>query len=489
MTSTYCGEMCAIPNGPSRPWFASCGSRIYGTGWDIFGGDGTDTFAKDAADRSAGDYRRCRCGQISPVVCDDGRQPAPDRSLPLGCRYNTWAGDEPVSNRAAIYASTVAGVRDGRDSVGPDKEAMSDTNGKRLKVCLVAPYPPPYGGIAHWTKLILQYADARCDVQLKLVNTAVRGRAVYDLAVWKRVVFGGLGMGLQVTQVLCRILMGCRIVHLTTSGQLGVYRDLAIMKMARFFGVAVLYHIHFGKIPKLMVSKPTEWRRISRAMRQSTCVITIDAKSTEAIRRHLPGVQVLNIPNCVPVPQSEQRQSNNGNARVVYVGSVIPAKGVPELIRAWAELSPPDWRLLIVGPGDPAFCDELRKSCRSANVEFLGEKPHGEAMRIMAASEILVLPSHTEGFPYVVLEAMVLGKPVIATRVGAIPEMLEDDCGCLVEPQDVAGLKMALSRLMADGDLRRRLGRKANERVVARYSLDAVFSEYAELWRHAADRA
>jgi glycosyltransferase involved in cell wall biosynthesis len=134
---------------------------------------------------------------------------------------------------------------------------------------------------------------------------------------------------------------------------------------------------------------------------------------------------------------------------------------------------------------DEAYWSQLRDRHHAVNIEFTGEKPHDEAMKMLAAADVFVLPSHTEGFPNVVLEAMALSKPVIATRVGAIPEMLGGDCGLLVEPQDVASLKMALARLMEDRELQRRLGREGYRRAVTQYSIDTVFLQYIDLWKQA----
>lgn len=105
---------------------------------------------------------------------------------------------------------------------------------------------------------------------------------------------------------------------------------------------------------------------------------------------------------------------------------------------------------------------------------------------MMARAKGIVLPSHTEGFPNVVVEAMGIGKPVIATRVGAIPEMLADGCGLLVPVQDAGALAVALGQVMGDARLRHALAEKARARATERYSLDVVFSQYLTIWREAA---
>jgi glycosyltransferase involved in cell wall biosynthesis len=99
-----------------------------------------------------------------------------------------------------------------------------------------------------------------------------------------------------------------------------------------------------------------------------------------------------------------------------------------------------------------------------------------------------VLPSYSEGFPNVVLEAMTLGKAIVATSVGAVPEMLSDGCGVLVPPGNIEELDRALSRVVGEAELRATLGRRARARALARFSIDAVFPQYRAVWEAQVER-
>ncbi len=334
--------------------------------------------------------------------------------------------------------------------------------------------------------MILSHAEGREDIRLRLVNTA-RQRKVYDFGLLRRVIFGVIGLFGQVIQVQWQIIRGCGIVHITTSGSLAVYRDLALIRVAKLYGVSIVYHIRFGRVPELARQDTREWRRILRAMRNCDCILAIDAATFDAVRAHLPDVRVARISNCVELSDLPRGHIAGQIKTVVFVGWVIPTKGVTDLIQAWAQLSPLGWRLLIVGPGDPAYVRALQEGYEMNDVEFLGEKSHADAMQILAGAEILVLPSYSEGFPNVVLEAMALDKMVVATCVGAIPEMLGEECGILVSPGDVHALERALARATGDSDLRSRCGEAAGLRVAANYSVESVFSEYTRLWREIRD--
>ena len=277
------------------------------------------------------------------------------------------------------------------------------------------------------------------------------------------------------------------VLHLTTSGQLAVVRDLAVMAASAHFGVPVIYHIRFGRVPELAGGRSREWRVLARAMRRAHTVLVIDADTERAVQDSLPDVRVVRVSNCVDTTNLPQVTEQAGGERtVMFLGWVIPTKGIEELVQAWAQLRPDGWRLLVVGPGKTEYQNQLLAKYGPKALEFSGEQPHDEAMRLLAAADVFVLPSYTEGFPNVVVEAMALGKPIVATRVGAIPEMLRDGGGILVDRQDVGGLARAMAQVMADSDLRLHLGTRARQRAVSEYSLESVFAQYLAVWRGAA---
>jgi glycosyltransferase involved in cell wall biosynthesis len=136
---------------------------------------------------------------------------------------------------------------------------------------------------------------------------------------------------------------------------------------------------------------------------------------------------------------------------VLYLGHMVPTKGMKESMEAWQQLRPQGWRLRLAGQGSAAYQKELPGIVGpDAGVEFLGDLPPEMAWRCMQAADLFVLPTYTEGFPNVILEAMAAGKAIISTRVGAIPEMLAVDenesCGLVIAPRDAGALVAALRR-------------------------------------------
>lgn len=156
------------------------------------------------------------------------------------------------------------------------------------------------------------------------------------------------------------------------------------------------------------------------------------------------------------------------SARVLYVGRLAPEKGLRVLLEAMRilreRLSPPP-QLTIVGSdffgsdyGD-TLIREVRASSLDEGVRFLGHVPYGEALfAVYDTHEVLVLPSLTEGFPQVLLEAMARGVPIVATRVGGVPRLVSSgQNGILVPAGDAVALAAAIEGVLGDPSLWRRL--------------------------------
>ncbi len=176
---------------------------------------------------------------------------------------------------------------------------------------------------------------------------------------------------------------------------------------------------------------------------------------------------------------------------VAEVGRLCDVKGQRELIDAIALL--PGARAVLVGADlelggayERALRDHADELGVTERVVFAGYRD--DAARVVAAADVLALPSWTEGLPLVVLEAMALGRPVVATAVGGTPELVADgETGLLVPPRDVAALTAALKRVLDDEGLRRRLGEAGRRRVAERFSSEAmtrdVLAVYDEVTR------
>ena len=151
-----------------------------------------------------------------------------------------------------------------------------------------------------------------------------------------------------------------------------------------------------------------------------------------------------------PASRTRMRQAlgfDGADRIVLFVGDLIPAKGVPELLAAWRRVAPSAGTLCCIGDGP------LAAQCRQEadqSVRVLGPMAPTLLAVWYEVADFLVLPSHSEGTPLVVMEALACGLPVVATRVGGIPDLVEDGYnGRLLEAKDVDGLREVLARLLS----------------------------------------
>ncbi len=176
----------------------------------------------------------------------------------------------------------------------------------------------------------------------------------------------------------------------------------------------------------------------------------------------------------------------DGSKKVIgMVARLDLQKGFEYLLRAVRDLLKmfPGIVLVIVGEGPDRKAIEsmVQEYSLGSNVVLAGRR--NDMPGVYAAMDIFVLPSLNEGLPMTLLEAMASSRPVVATRVGAIPSVIADgENGFLVGPRDAAGLKNAISRLLANPDLGQRLGARAHDWVNRHYTADAMAQKYRQLY-------
>lgn len=168
-------------------------------------------------------------------------------------------------------------------------------------------------------------------------------------------------------------------------------------------------------------------------------------------------------------------------ALVVAVGNLYPVKDHATLVRALARM--PAARVAIAGRGDEE--QPLRQLSAELGVadrlHLLGLRDDVES--VFASADVFVQPSRSEGLPLAVLEAMASGLPVVASRVGGIPEAIVDgETGFLVPPGDPAALASALSRVLEAGDRGAALGAAGRERAAAEFSVERMTDRYRQLY-------
>jgi glycosyltransferase involved in cell wall biosynthesis len=189
------------------------------------------------------------------------------------------------------------------------------------------------------------------------------------------------------------------------------------------------------------------------------------------------------IRNGVELPDTEPPPRRAGPCRIVAVGRLQAPKDALTLVRALAALPADAYEVLVVGEGPdrPDVEDEVRRLGLDSVVQLAGTRT--DVPQLLAASDLFVLSSRSEGLPLSILEAMAAGLPVVATSVGGIPELVVDgETGFLVPPGDPQSLAGAIERLVHDPELRRRLGTAGRSRAAERFDLVSARRAHIDLY-------
>ena len=237
--------------------------------------------------------------------------------------------------------------------------------------------------------------------------------------------------------------------------------------------------------------EPLRWRideKINRA--RFVCCISYFCRSQAMIFAPPKNWDKLKIVRCGVNPQSfespdisESSESldapakpANGGQRLLYVGRLAAAKGMPILLQSIAALKSahPALHLTVVGDGPDRDllahqANELEIADRT---DFVGYKTPAEVRHYLQEADIFVMSSFAEGVPVVLMEAMMAGRPVVATRVGGISELVEEGVsGFLVPPSDPQILGDRIHQLLCDSDLRQQFGQQGRRRVSAEFNI------------------
>lgn len=362
-----------------------------------------------------------------------------------------------------------------------------------VRVLLVAPYGGVPGGISRWTSHIVDYykKHGHNDCRLGLV---AMGRSTFvniNMPVWRRLWSAWIDYRAIFRNLNAEICKGqYDVMHLTSSGSLSLFKDIAMLKMARRKGLKRVIHFHFGRIPELVKQNNWEWKLLKRVVNLSDRAIVIDRASYDVlVSSGFQGIELLDNPIA---PQVVKTISENCNVRredrvVLFTGHVVRTKGVFELLRACASID--GVKLKLVGHITPEMQEEIEREFGADAVWYkaYGEMPYTDVIKEMQKCDIFVLPTYTEGFPNVILESMAAGCAIISTPVGAIPQMLEDDgdgkYGLLVEPRNVQQLHDAIEHLLNDEALKQEMRQNVQHRVNERYNIDVVWSKMLKIWK------
>ena len=261
---------------------------------------------------------------------------------------------------------------------------------------------------------------------------------------------------------------------------------------ARLAGRVCVCTVH-GRTYDLETRRRLMVHRVIAVLAGALVVVSEDLKQ-ELTRAGIAEKRIQVIENGIPIASISKEEALRTRQELglepsqpvaVALAYLRPVKGHSFLLEAFARVCSalPSARLLIIGEGPlraPLQAQAELLGIQSA-VRFLGHR--SDAQRFLAAGDLLVNSSISEGTPLSVMEAMALGLPVVATNVGGVPKLvLDGETGLLVPPAEAEALAAALLELMRDAEKRRALGEAGRRRALEQFSIQPAAAKYQALY-------
>jgi glycosyltransferase involved in cell wall biosynthesis len=233
------------------------------------------------------------------------------------------------------------------------------------------------------------------------------------------------------------------------------------------------------------------------AFRRGVLPVAISREVAASVKR-VYGVECnATVPNCIPVDDYRGSLADRARWRqkegfdhdailVTCVGRLVPQKNPMLLVQALAALNDPRVHLIMLGEGSlrEQLTAYIREHGLERRVHLLGKR--NEIPECLAASDVFVLSSNWEGNPLAVMEAMAAGLPVIGTKVGGVPELVESgEQGILVPPGDCEAFTDAMRTLLNDPEKRTAMANAARARAIAKFSVERMAQGYESVYRTA----
>jgi glycosyltransferase involved in cell wall biosynthesis len=228
-----------------------------------------------------------------------------------------------------------------------------------------------------------------------------------------------------------------------------------------------------------------------RTLRRADLVCTVSNAGTETMRAFAGRTPVHTVDNAVDVAGFAPTRADRVPATMLFVGVICRRKGTVELARAARLLHDRGisaWNLVVVGgqgpTPEPEYAEIVAEYQAAGLMGSLVGPEHGNQVRArLDQADIFVLPSYLEGQPLAIIEAMAAGVPVVATSIGAVPDLIRDGIeGRVVEPGNVEQLASALAELIGDPELRSRMAVAARRRAEEAHSLPRLSQRLADLY-------
>lgn len=292
--------------------------------------------------------------------------------------------------------------------------------------------------------------------------------------------------------ILLKAIRRIDVAHINLASNSSATRKKLLAKVCHAINIPYVIHLHGGDFDNYLKEISSARKRGIRLMfERAARVIVLGAYWRDVVGQNFPEVaeRIIILANATP-EMAKRRAPQIGPPLILFLGQLGERKGVPQLVKALCQLSKSsEWRAVLAGDGE---VKQTRAAIAAAGlqdrVDIPGWVGPEEVHRLLREACILVLPSLAENQPLSVIEAFAAELAVIATPVGATPDILRHEVnGLFVQPGDVGSLVEALTRVVEDQALRSRLASAGKAFHNDHLSIGPYVLKLAAIWRTAAN--
>lgn len=356
----------------------------------------------------------------------------------------------------------------------------------RSLILIVGPTPPPYFGMSMATEVLLRAMGQR--IRYVHLDTADR-RGLANIGKFE---LGNLLLAAKHGAKCLWILLTKwpDVVYVPISqAWLPFLRDCLFLIPAKLLRRKVVIHLHGGYFGTFYHQAAPVMRWIVRcALGSAACGIVLGKSVAAIFNGIVPSERVRIVPNGIPDhfrDRHGQKREKYHPHTLLFLGMLMPGKGYVDLLRALPLVRERLGAVQAVFAGE--WCSQRDKESAEqlvdrfelgSSVQFIGPVGAARKRELLETSDVFVFPSaHPEGQPFVILEAMAAGLPVVSTNWACIPEMVAAGVnGLLVNPGDIEGLAEKICTLLSDDSLRQKMAQASRERYLQEFTFER-FSE------------
>ncbi|MBM3309248.1 MAG: glycosyltransferase family 4 protein [Candidatus Altiarchaeales archaeon] len=370
---------------------------------------------------------------------------------------------------------------------------------EKKKVMMVGPLPPTVGGLTTFmlgvmnSSLKVKYDFIPYDTSRPVKKTFSKNSGnmtLFDAGIARA--FTGVLVTLWHIAKFPFALIASRpnLVHVQTPSYLAFWENAVYIVISRTLGFKTILHIQGGEFKLFYDNSGIFKHAIKYAVNKADVVIVLSEFWKKLLSEFVDEgkIRVLNNPVDTTSFRLEKKRGDN-ILRILFLGCYWKRKGIYDIMKAIPEVVKENKKVLFTLAGESDI-EEFKRICSEAGVEkyvrFAGVVEGKEKVEELVNSDIFILPSYNEGMPLAILEAMAAGLPVVASNVGSIPEVIEENVnGFLITPGDWKTLADKILALAGSKELRMRMGDN-NRKKTIQYDLNTIAAKLDSIYKEVA---